>query len=214
MSRIDHLDPDLLVRAIDEELTAGERMEVEAHLSECETCRARYRELGALSVRIEELSRTLVVPVDLRAGRERLETELTRREQAAAQAQRSRRMAIGIRWGMAIAACLALGVMLMPRAHHAPQLQTAGPGFQRWGATTFDINGESFIALPYSNADLPVSVSHIVEMQVPVAALTEAGVVFEPVTMQALNQNGSVLADVLLGEDGEPVGVHVIAAEE
>ena len=76
-----------------------------------------------------------------------------------------------------------------------------------------EIEGESFIALPYSNPDLPISSSRIVQMQVPVSSLAEAGVVFGPISNTAAAADRSVLADVLLGLDGQPLGVHVLEIE-
>ena len=73
------------------------------------------------------------------------------------------------------------------------------------------VNGETFIALPYSNPDLPVNGSRVVEMQVPVAALAQAGVAVQPAWSG--NGDGMVAANVLLGIDGQPLGIDVLGAE-
>ena len=115
-------------------------------------------------------------------------------------------------WGMALAATLAMGVLFAPRnvrkATSTAALSSAGRHVE-----TFDVNGETFVALPYSNPDLPVSTSHIVQMQVPVSSLTDAGIAFEAVSTQQTALDHSVLADVLVGMDGQPLGVHVLSAE-
>jgi hypothetical protein len=77
----------------------------------------------------------------------------------------------------------------------------------------FEVAGELFSPLPYSNPDLPIGAPHIVRMQVPVSSLSDAGIAFEPVSNQALTADSSVLADVLLGMDGQPLGVHVLGVE-
>jgi hypothetical protein len=48
---------------------------------------------------------------------------------------------------------------------------------------------------------------------VPVSSLADIGIALEPVANQVLNQDRSVLADVLLGADGQPLGVHVVSWE-
>jgi hypothetical protein len=78
---------------------------------------------------------------------------------------------------------------------------------------SFEVDGETFVALPYSNPDLPLTAPHIVRMQVPVASLADAGITFEPVSSEVSSPDRSVLADVLLGIDGQPLGVHVLNAE-
>jgi hypothetical protein len=50
-------------------------------------------------------------------------------------------------------------------------------------------------------------------MQIPVSSLAEVGIITEPVTRRAMSSDDAVLADVLLGLDGQPLGVHVIAED-
>ena len=76
-------------------------------------------------------------------------------------------------------------------------------------ANAIEAGGETFIPLPYSNPDLPVNESRIVEMQAPVSALNDIGIVLEPVSSREARSDGSVLADVLMGTDGQPLGVHI-----
>ena len=77
-------------------------------------------------------------------------------------------------------------------------------------ASAIEVGGESFVPLPYSNPDLPVNESRIVEMQVPVSALNDIGIVLESVSNRESASDRSVLADVLMGTDGQPLGVHVL----
>jgi predicted anti-sigma-YlaC factor YlaD len=197
-----HLSPGTLVRAIDDELPVDERTAVEEHLAACDTCRARYREAGALTVRLEAMMQG--VPVCIPAGaRQQLETKMS--EFGEASGARKRVWSGLWRWGMAAAAMLTMGVLVVPWFTRERQIDLRAPN--TFSSATFDVDGETFVALPYSNPGLPASNSHIVEMQVPVASLASAGVIVEP----AFGEGGSVLADVLLGADGEPVGVHVLA---
>jgi hypothetical protein len=112
-------------------------------------------------------------------------------------------------WGMGVAAALAVGVFLAPRIERKNQtVPLQGTSAE---TATIDINGESFIPLPYSNPDLPLNAPRIVEMRVPVSSLTEAGIVFEPTSNNFTEH--TVLANVLLGLDGQPMGVHVLSAD-
>jgi hypothetical protein len=115
-------------------------------------------------------------------------------------------------WGMAIAAGLALGLVFAPRTNHAVN-STAPSVTHTPGGGVFEVAGETFVALPYSNPDLPLSAPHIVQMQVPVSSLTDAGIIFEPVSTEFSSPDRSVLADVLLGIDGQPLGVHILGVE-
>jgi hypothetical protein len=114
-------------------------------------------------------------------------------------------------WGMAIAATLALGILVAPRAKHtAAETQTSSIAVP---SNALEVDGESFVALPYSNPDLPVSASRIVQMQVPVSSLADVGIALEPVSSRVSGEDRSVLADVLIGADGQPLGVHVLGLE-
>lgn len=205
-----HLASDVLVRAMDDELPASEAAHVELHLSQCNECRARYQELQAISKRVDGLAYA-IVPQPVVNGREVLEQKLDAR-QPQVTAMPTGKVLQRFGWGMAIAATLALGIVFAPgKVQHGPSGSASGS--VRPAIDTFEVNGETFVALPYSNPDLPISSSHIVQMQVPVSSLTEAGVSFEPVSTQEAAFNHSVLADVLVGLDGQPLGVHVVSME-
>jgi hypothetical protein len=112
-------------------------------------------------------------------------------------------------WGMAIAATLALGILIAPK-HREEQKPSSVTNSM---ADSLEVDGETFIALPYSNPDLPMGASHIVQMQVPVSSLADVGILLEPVSNEVSSLDRSVLADVLVGADGQPLGVNVLSFE-
>ncbi|HEX4771307.1 MAG TPA: zf-HC2 domain-containing protein [Bryobacteraceae bacterium] len=202
-----HVANDVLIRFLDEEMSPVEANLVEAHLTVCEECKARYREFGAVSVRVEALVSS--VPVSIADG----ERDVLARQLHLSKKIKSprgwTRFASGAGWSLAAAAGLVLALLFLPGRHGTTMSRM--PGIIDAGRPqTFQVSGETFVALPYSNAEIPVSAPHIVEMQVPVSSLSEAGVIFEPVSLEQANPDRAVLADVLFGVDGEPLGVHVI----
>jgi hypothetical protein len=215
-----HLSTEELLRALDDELTDAQGSMLEAHLAACEECSTRLHELGVLSVRleswaasvpVEENDRGRALLSDTLAGRERIAVTQTK----ALQALRTGRTSGGPglwHWAASagVAAAVVMAAMLSPglRSIHPESNSGAGEISQ-----TFEIAGETFVALPYSNGDLPLSAPHIVQMEVPATSLAEAGIVFEPVSSEQANPDRAVLADVLLGADGEPLGVHVLTGE-
>lgn len=203
MSTSNHLNKDLLVRAIDDELPAAERIIAEEHLADCEECRQEFRRVGALSVRLEHVLAETPVSVSL-DSRSRLQSAL---HQQAVTAAVPGKYAVWLRWALVTAAGLAATLMVMPRHPISPEHPGAKPVF----ASTFEIEGETFTALPYSNPELPANNSRVIQMQVPLASLARAGLIVEPSADSAAA--GSVLADVLLGADGEPLGVHVLSED-
>lgn len=205
-----HLTNEVLIRFLDEEMSAGEATQIEAHLTVCEECKARYRELGAISVRVEGL--VSAVPASIAAEERELLASQMQRSKTAESPRRFAHYASRAGWSLAVAAGLALALVFLPARHEANV--SPMPGAVDTGRPqTFQVSGETFVALPYSNAELPMSAPHIVEMQVPVSSLSEAGVIFEPVSLEQANPDRAVLADVLFGTDGEPLGVHVIGEE-
>ncbi len=195
-----HLDQHQLLRALDDELTDYEAEPVETHLALCEECRANYCQLGAVSVRVEQYVGSIVVPMASPEQRRLLADRMEHSRQSGARSKKTSAM----RWaGMAVAVAAGLAaVLVIPARHAATPVES---GIQ----TTIQVGGEQFVRLPYSNSELPTNTSHIVQMEVPVASLADAGIVVEPVSNEVLNPNRSVETDVLLGQDGEPLGIHV-----
>lgn len=207
----DHLTDDLLVRAFDDELSDREEILVNAHLPGCEGCRQRYGAVRQLSGRIESVIAAGVpdaLPNDRDALVERLEAAHVR----PAPLPVGRSALRSFRWIGPIAAAVLLALLFVPRLARLLSENPTTASHYRPSAT-FEVDGETFIPLPYSNPDLPMSAPHIVEMQVPVASLASAGVMFEPVSNEAMASDRSVLADVLVGLDGQPLGVHVLSVE-
>lgn len=209
-----HLKMDVLVRAADGELPEAELLSIRKHLSACRECSALLTRIEELSGGIENLVASTPVSTSF-ADRQALVRRLSNPEMATqASSESADRQARSILrrfgWSMAIAASLALGVMIAPHARNTPavkqQLASAEPG-------VLDIDGENFIPLPYANPDLPVNTSRVVEMQVPVSSLTAAGIVFEPIANSGHTADQTVLADILIGADGQPLGVHILGVD-
>jgi hypothetical protein len=203
-----HVPDALLVGAIDDELPPAEATLVASHISACQDCFDRYHALRQLSTRIES---ALIAPgVEFsHEQRDRLERQLQSHERMASvpYSQTLRRLS----WTLAVAAALAFALMFIPQWKRSTSADHSGVPVQ---LNSFQVDGETFVALPYSNPDLPLNSSQIVRMQVPISSLADAGVVFEPISNEMSAQDRSVLADVLLGLDGQPLGVHVLGSTD
>jgi Putative zinc-finger len=203
-----HFPDALLIRALDDELAESEGREVESHLAACEGCRRRYQAMRQVSASVESALAGPRVEFS-HEGREGLERELERRETT--ETRGKARHTLGrLSFGMAIAAALAFALLVVPQWKRSVKTTAQEVPAQ---PSAFEVDGESFVALPYSNPDLPLNSSYIVQMQVPVASLADAGIVFEPISNEMSAGDRSVLADVLLGIDGRPLGIHVLTAE-
>ncbi len=211
MRQAGHLNTELLVRALDDELTSSERVEVESHLATCSECQASYRELGILSVNFESLVAERPVP-PVGVERRDLEQELIHKEFGAVKGANLRQWARPASFILAIAASVIFALLFLPRT---PQREVGSKAASsgELSPSIFEADGETFVSLPYSNASLPMNAHHVVRMQIPVSSLLDAGVIFEPISNEVTSGDRSVLADVLLGVDGEPLGVHVVSSE-
>lgn len=208
----EHLPNERLIRLLDDEVTGGEAVAIETHLAGCALCRERFVELRRISSGFDSFVSSLR-PEYSASERQHLIQKLDRAALKVPAAElRPKWRWVG--WGAAAAATLALGIWLLPQQktaveHITPAISHA---FQTV-SSTFEVDGESFIALPYSNPDLPLSAPHIVQMQVPVSSLADAGIYVEPIGNRVSAPDRAVLANVLLGLDGQPLGVHVLAAD-
>jgi Putative zinc-finger len=208
MTKQEHLTSGLLVKAMDAELTSGEAASVQEHLATCGECREKYDDFRRMSLAIE--SGFAGIPAGNISGeRENLRQKLEARQTALHLAQTPERVMRRFGWGMAIAAGLALAIVVMPK-HNSTSSKREIEEAAATLASAIEVGGETFVPLPYSNPDLPVNESRIVEMRVPVSALSELGIVLEPVSSRESGSDRSVLADVLMGTDGQPLGVHVL----
>jgi anti-sigma factor RsiW len=204
-----HIAEAFLIEAIDDELPVEATAVLEAHLSVCESCRRRYQSLRQLSNDIE----SAVAALPLQASgeqRARLERDLDWTETVVRTPRLLPRLAWTAAGAMAVAAALAFAVLVAPQWKRSVESPAPRAAIQ---PSVFEVDGERFVALPYSNPDLPLNESHVVEMQVPVSSLADAGIVFEPISNEMSAPDRSVLADVLLGMDGRPLGIHVLNAE-
>ena len=208
MTNQDHPANDLLILSIDDELPESQASLVAAHLSNCADCSRRYREFLDLSKRLEALQLETMPPASY-GERESLNRKLQPRE--VSNRQSFDRILRRFGWGVGIAAALAIAITLAPRTKTLPTPAAARSTAQ--DSTNFEVNGETFVSLPYSNPDLPLAGPHILQMRVPAYELASAGISLGPTESVAAGSDGSVLADVLLGADGQPLGVHVVEFE-
>jgi hypothetical protein len=203
--KCERLNWDLLVRAVDKELSRSEAEWVPEHIAVCADCRNECEAVGHVSFDLTSLVNSSVVSESV-GDREQLAALKPIRQTPSRVMRR-------FGWGMAIAATLAIGIIIAPKQRN---VVTDGPVVEPATAAVsnaIEVDGETFVALPYSNPDLPASAPRIVQMQVPVSSLANIGISTEPVTNEILNQDRTVLADVLLGADGQPLGVHVVSWE-
>ena len=208
MKKPQHLSNEFLVRFIDDELPMADTKAAEGHLQSCAECKQRLAQMEEVSKSLECFALGMRLQYS-EAERETLVVLLD--TEAHVSSQKPQRVLERFVWGMALAASLAMGVLIAPHLRKTqPSVSANGDGKQSAGL--LQVDGETFVPLPYSNPDLPLA-HHIVEMQVAVASLADAGVHFEAISNEVAGNNDSVLADVLLGIDGQPLGVHVLTAQ-
>ena len=211
MRKSQHLDDSLLIKIIDGELPCDYSAAARSHLVSCAACTQRYNDLSALSLGVEDFLAS-VVPGGCQNARQQLSNRLfARTTPAVSTPGKNGRAFRNLGWTAAVAATLIAGIALAPHLRQLQKSKVSAPLQSQ--ALTYEVDGESFVALPYSNPDLPFNGSRIVEMQVPVSSLASVGMMFEPVASSVAAIDRTVLADVLLGVDGQPLGVHLLSAE-
>jgi hypothetical protein len=172
--------------------------------------------LQEFSLQIDQSIHSLPIP-NMDAVRRDIQKQIESQKAAAPVVQHPGRVMRRFGWGMGIAATLAFGVLMAPR--HETTAPAIGNVPQAAGAVqtgNIEVDGEAFQPVPYANADLSTAAPHIVQMEVPVASLSEIGIVYEPITNRVSDgpeTERSVLADVLMGADGQPRGVHIVGYE-
>ena len=206
--RFDHPADSLLIALLDDELPVEQAAATESHLAGCEACRAKVRMWRGLSSDIEQVMRSM--PVE--SASENVASLDAKLQASEIRRVAPRRSLNRFAWAAALAASLATIVLIAPRMRER-SVQVSRPVATAPLANTVEVEGETFISLPYSNPDLPANNPHIVQMEVSVASLADAGIMFEPIANQVADGRDSVLADVLFGVDGQPLGVHVLNAE-
>ncbi len=201
-----HLSTDQLVRFLDGEQPPSDGVAARSHLAVCAACRERRDQLAQLTVSIE--AAVASAPANGPAKtRNLLETAL-RFEDARTGRKPVRKTNRYLGWSMVAAATIALGLLLSPMLRQATQKNRAQQPVSQ--ATSIDVNGEDFVALPYSNPDLPMTTPRIVEMRIPVSSLESAGIMTEPLMNRGVPDQ-TVRANVLLGLDGQPLGIHILS---
>ncbi|HEY1947181.1 MAG TPA: hypothetical protein VGG97_09265 [Bryobacteraceae bacterium] len=205
---IRHLTRLQLTKALDDELSGSEAVFAVPHLAQCTECSEAFEELRLASSRIDGFFASLPVE-QLPAEREQLREILIAADSVKKVQQSPEKVMRRFGWGMAIAATLAVGILIVPKHRDEQKPSSAASSM----TDSLEVNGETFIALPYSNPDLPLGAPHIVQMQVPLSSLADIGIVLEPVANEISGVDRSVLADVLVGTDGQPLGVNVLNFE-
>jgi hypothetical protein len=203
-----HLTRLQLAKALDNELSGSEAVFVTPHLAQCAQCSEAFEELRLISTRMDSLFASLHVE-QVPFEREQLQELLVAAGGAKKMPQSPEKVMRRFGWGMAIAATLAMGILIAPK--HREEVKPGSPATSM--TDSLEVDGETFIALPYSNPDLPLGASHIVQMQVPLSSLADIGILLEPVANEIYGVDRSVLADVLVGTDGQPLGVNVLSFE-
>jgi putative zinc finger protein len=205
-----HLTRLQLAKALDNELSGAEAVFVTPHLLQCERCSEAFEELRLTSFRLDSLLASLhVESASFHREREQLKDLLVAAEGGKKVQQSPEKVMRRFGWGMAIAATLAMGILVAPKHRDEQKPSSAATNM----TDSLEVDGETFIALPYSNPDLPLGSPHIVQMQVPLSSLADIGIMLEPVANQISGPDRSVLADVLVGTDGQPLGVNVLSYE-
>jgi hypothetical protein len=206
----EHPEDGLLIQYLDGELPENQFARLRLHLTSCSQCRSRQDEFVRLSNRVEALVAATVAerPVDSRVN---LARALVGEGGPTAASETTIKVMRRFGWGMAIAAGLAAGIVMIPHGSKIDESVPVAKTPAVVSPSSIYVNGESFIALPYSNPDLPINAPRIVEMQIPASSLASAGLFLEPVANGVADR--TVLANVLLGLDGQPIGVHVLSAE-
>ncbi len=199
------LNFDLLVRAMDQELSPAEKEWVPAHIAACSDCSREWEAIENISQGVQSVVNGAAVA----------EYPSDREQWAAVKSIRLApdRVMRRFGWGMAIAATLAIGIIMAPKQKGLPTENKVAEHPAAAVSNAIEVDGETFVALPYSNPDLPTSAPRIVQMQVPVSSLADIGLGLEQMASEVSNQDSTVLADVLLGADGQPLGVHVVSWE-
>jgi hypothetical protein len=207
MTGMGHLTRETLVRAFDCELSTDERLELEQHLGQCPECLEELDRIADLSSDIARLvDRTSVVRP--RQAREQLAEKMAASASHEQRSQGLRRRLVP--WAAAAAALIALvsGAGVYSIATHSrslsPRVQTRVE--QRGAESPVESTDLPFVQLPYSNPALPLESEQIVRVNMRLSDLASTGVV----AMTTPASDAWVQADVLLGMDGEPYGIHLL----
>ncbi len=226
-----HLSDDLLIRSIDAEVSTDlsfeERVYAERHLAACQFCRQR-RQQWAESLDLVETGVASVIPPVPANSRMRLAAALQDLPIAVdADLAGSRQLGPGLAtvsvlpgevngvgrtarakvgkatwWQLAAAAAIACAVLaglaLQPHSPFAA-VPPSDYGLDQ-------IADSDYLPLPYSSAVLPTAEAQVVQVEMPVSALRDAGIEVSSTDEEYVG------ADILLGLDGQPQGIRLLNA--
>jgi len=188
----------------------GPEGELGRHLASCQACWERWEAECELASHLRQI---------------RLMTS-TRRSSAASRADLMRQFSarhwrlVHPAWGMGLAA--AAGLLIAMAMLRAPSVVStphhASPAMGAWlasnsssyepSADSYSAQDEDYVAVPYVPPPDPGERLSIMHAELYPAALTTLGVSIEP-AMMAWNGNGTIHADVVVGEDGLPRAIRV-----
>ena len=196
---------DLLVRAMDDELSAAEAEWVPAHMAQCAACCSERETLELVSANVNTVvDRTPVIG------------QIRDRHQLAALNSAKHTPALVMRrfgWGMAIAATLAIGIIVAPKHGLGPADGPASRTSATAANNAIEVDGETFVALPYRILIYPQFLRGLCKCKFLFPRWQTLASVWGMWPTELSNQDRTVLADVLMGADGQPLGVHVVSWE-
>lgn len=129
-------------------------------------------------------------------------------------------------WGMGLAAAAALLIIMATlrapspvsqRPHHASPAAGAWLASNAWSyepsADVYSAQDDDYVAVPYLPPPDPGERLSVMHAELYPAALTTLGVSIDP-AMMASNGNGTIHADVVVGEDGLPRAIRVEGGDQ
>jgi hypothetical protein len=200
-TRSGQFDRDIVKLARGETLPPGTAAQVETHLEACERCAARFARQHELSDALRALARDAAAEGAPDALRGRVLEAF-----AAAHHPATKPRSYPFAWLAAAAALVlvtAAGIWASLEYQRARAVAAANTEAQP--ARTL----EGFVALPVAVGLPRLESGYIVRVELPVAALPALGVDVLPASTR-----NAVQADVLVGQDGQPRAIRLVALEQ
>jgi hypothetical protein len=171
------------------------------HTRRCTSCESRLEAEEFLTDRLKDLRDAAWSRRSSAASREMLMARFAERNRVVS-------ISAGIRrryWALAAAAAVLIGLFAIPRPHAAVQTASAEATDEISIEAPADPEAEGFIAVPYTPPLATGEMIRVVHTELNPAALASLGVNVDPAWTAQLP------ADLLLGEDGMPRAVRVVA---